>query len=259
MVPTLPGIVPPVIVPNSRVVLPALGAHEGPPPQVVLALGEEATSTPLGKLSTNVRPVKDTLFSFVIVKVNVDVSFTAIGSGENDFEIPGGWGTPQPVKIMLSISRVAFGFPLLRPLAFTRNVVVLDPGVTVPVNVVQVLRGTGFELIMVLKAPPSAFACTFKVILVGVAQFPVGVGFTSIDIPTGLPVKLLVSITNSKYDGVFEPGPRVTGVVYVPHPVPDQELIGFPAVVLIISTPGKADPTKLAVVGGSDTLLDKNE
>jgi tetrahydromethanopterin S-methyltransferase subunit D len=66
---------------------------------------------------------------------------------------------------------------------------VFDPGVVVPVNVVQVLLGIGFEFINVVKGPPPALACTFTVILLGVAQLPVGVGFTSRDIPTGFPTK----------------------------------------------------------------------
>lgn len=257
--PTLPGTVPPVGFPNTRLVSPAAGAQVGVPPQVVLAAGIAATSTPLGRASVNVRPDKDTLFSLVRVKVNVDVPLTAIGSGEKAFASVGGYGTPQPVKMILSMRSVALGFPLLRPLAFTRNRVVLDPGVIVPANVVQVLRGVGFALMKVEKGPPSALACTLTVILFGFAQFPVGVGLTSKEIPTGSPEKLLVSNSNSKYEVVLGPGPSVTGLVANIQPVPDQEFTGFPAVVLIICTPGSADPTNRAVVGGSDTLLEINE
>ena len=259
MVPTLAGTVPPVGLPNSRLVSPAAGAQVGGPPQVVLAAGVAATSTPAGNASVNVRPVKDTLFSLVIVKVSVEVPLIAIGSGEKDLVRAGGCGTPQPVMMILSMRRVALGFPLLRPLAFTRNMVVLDPGVTVPVNVVQELRETGFALMMVEKGPPSALACTLTVILFGFAQFPVGVGLTSNEIPTGLPEKLLVSSSNSKYEVVVGPGPWASGLVAVIQPVPDQEFKGLPAVVLIVCTPGNADGTNRAVVGGSETLLDKNE
>ena len=257
--PTRPGTVPPVGFPNTRFVSPAAGAQVGPPPHVVLAAGVAATSTPEGNASVNVSPVKATLFSFVMVKVRVEESPTVIGSGKNVLVMPGGSGTPQPVKMILSMRSVALGFPLLRPLALTRNRVVLDPGATVPDNRVQALRGTGFTLMMVEKGPPSALACTLTVILVGVAQFPVGLGLTSKDIPTGSLEKLLVSNSNSKYEVVLGPGPSVTGLVANIQPVPDQEFTGFPVAVLIICTPGNADPTNRAVVGGSDTLLEINE
>ena len=65
-----------------NVVLPAPGAQVGGPPQVVDALGVAATCSPAGKLSLNEAPVNATLFSLVIVKVNVEVALTAIGSGE---------------------------------------------------------------------------------------------------------------------------------------------------------------------------------
>jgi len=102
VVPTLPGIVPPVGFPNVRLVAPPAGAQVGEPPQVVLAAGVAATSTPEGNVSVNVSPVKETLFSLVIVNVNVDVPLTAIGSGENVLVSEGGYGTPQPVTTTLS-------------------------------------------------------------------------------------------------------------------------------------------------------------
>ena len=80
----LAGIVPPVGLPKINVVAPAVGAQVGVPLQVVDALGVEAASSPVGRVSVNLTPVNGKLFELVKVKVNVEVELSAMGFGEKD-------------------------------------------------------------------------------------------------------------------------------------------------------------------------------
>jgi hypothetical protein len=98
----LAGIVPPVGLPNVSVVAPAVGDQVGEPPQVVLALGVAATSSPLGRVSVNVTPVNCTLLGLLSVKVNIEVALTATVLGEKALVIVGCCAAPQPVNVMLS-------------------------------------------------------------------------------------------------------------------------------------------------------------
>ena len=77
-----------------------------------VAVGPEvATVTPAGNVSEKAIPLSDSVeFGLVTVKLRVEVSLTATGSGEKSFVIVGGLGTPHPVKETLSIFRSA---PLL--------------------------------------------------------------------------------------------------------------------------------------------------
>ena len=80
------------------------------PPQVTLG-PEVATVTPAGNVSENAIPLSDSVeFGLVTVKLRVEVSLTATGSGEKSFVIVGGLGMPQPVNETLSMFRSA---PLL--------------------------------------------------------------------------------------------------------------------------------------------------
>ena len=103
------GMVPPVGDPKVKEVALAAGAQVGDPPHVVEAEGVAATCRPVGRVSVNVTPVKAIEFELERVKVNVDMPFTAIGSGENALVIVGGTGVAQPVKFTLSRLR---SFPL---------------------------------------------------------------------------------------------------------------------------------------------------
>ena len=98
----LAGMVAPVGEPKVRLVDPAVGAHVGVPPQVVVAEGVPATCNPLGRVSVKVAPVSTMEFELESVKVNVEVPFTAIGFGEKALVSVGGFGTAQPVKVTLS-------------------------------------------------------------------------------------------------------------------------------------------------------------
>ncbi|MCH8342078.1 MAG: hypothetical protein IIA51_11060 [Chloroflexi bacterium] len=83
---------------------------ERDPPQV--AVGPEvATVTPAGNVSEKAMPLSATAaFGLVTVKLSVEVSLTATGSGEKSFVIVGGLGMPQPVNDTLSMFKSA---PLL--------------------------------------------------------------------------------------------------------------------------------------------------
>lgn len=84
------GITPPVKV---NMVDPAVGAKVAPPhPADNPMFGEGATFIPVGRLSVNATPVKDTVFStgLVIVNVNVLTSPRVIVSGVKDLLINGG-------------------------------------------------------------------------------------------------------------------------------------------------------------------------
>ncbi len=106
------GIVPPV---KESVALPAVGAHDGGPPQVDTAATVGATTTPAGSWSKNAADVSGTEFGLVSVKVSVDEPPTVIGFGANDLTSVGCWATPQPVKVRLSMRRSAPEFWLFAP------------------------------------------------------------------------------------------------------------------------------------------------
>jgi len=93
----LAAIVPPL---KLKLVAFADGDQVGDPHPLSDASGVPATFIPLGRLSVKATPVSEVpLFGFVIVKVNVDVPFTAIGSGEKLLLILGGSNT---VKVSLA-------------------------------------------------------------------------------------------------------------------------------------------------------------
>ena len=102
-------IVPPVGEPNVSAVAPAEGDQVGELPHVVAAAGVLATCNPVGIVSVKVTPVRAMELELERVKVNVEVPFTAIGSGENALVIVGGTGVAHPVKVTLSRLR---SFPL---------------------------------------------------------------------------------------------------------------------------------------------------
>jgi len=93
----LAGIVPPL---NVSDVAPAVGAQV--PPQVEVAVGVAATCVPAGSASLNAAPVSATEFVLASVNVNVEMPFTAIGLGTNDFVIVAGVPLLHPVKITSS-------------------------------------------------------------------------------------------------------------------------------------------------------------
>jgi len=83
-------------------VLPAVAVTV--PLHVFCTSGVPATFTPLGKLSVKATPVRESpLLGFVIVKVSVEVPFTAIGSGEKALLILGGSST---VRLSLAVDPV---------------------------------------------------------------------------------------------------------------------------------------------------------
>ena len=98
----LGAMVPPVGLPNTKLVAATAGAQVGAPVQLVAAAGVAATCVPAGNASVNVAPVNATLLVLFKVKVNVDTAPTAIGSGAKDFVSVGFTPLPQPVNNTLS-------------------------------------------------------------------------------------------------------------------------------------------------------------
>ena len=92
----------PVGEPKVSEVAVAAGAHVGVPPQVVVAVGVEATCKPVGNASVKVTPVRAMEFELESVKVNVEVPLTAMGLSEKALVMVGGVGVAQPVKVTLS-------------------------------------------------------------------------------------------------------------------------------------------------------------
>jgi hypothetical protein len=84
-----PGV---AIAPPVKETLPLPATAVKVPPQVFVAAGVPATTTPAGKLSVTPTPVRPTGFpaGFVIVIVSVEGSFSATVAGEKDFAIVGG-------------------------------------------------------------------------------------------------------------------------------------------------------------------------
>jgi hypothetical protein len=75
---------------------------------VVLAFGVAATSRPAGKASVNVTPVRaavEVALRLVMVKVRVDVPFTAIGLREKAFASVNFVGSGRVQPVMLTVSR----------------------------------------------------------------------------------------------------------------------------------------------------------
>ena len=98
----LAGMDAPAGEPNVRLVAAAAGAQVGVPPQVVVAVGVEATCRPVGSVSVNVAPVNAIEFEFASVKVSVEVPLIAMGLGKKALVIVGGLGTAQPVNVTSS-------------------------------------------------------------------------------------------------------------------------------------------------------------
>lgn len=88
--------------PKVSVVVPAVGAHVGVPPQVVEAVGVAATWIPEGSESVKFTPVSTIEFELARVKVSVDIPLIAMGLGENALVMEEGTGVAHPVNVTLS-------------------------------------------------------------------------------------------------------------------------------------------------------------
>jgi hypothetical protein len=207
------------------------------PPQVAVEVVE--TVKPAGNVSVKETPVAATLLGLDRVNVRAEVPPTAIGLGLKVFEMVGGVGTPQPVKIILSRANTAAS--LFAPTILIRNAVVFEPVVTAEVVIVEnwfLVNWTPLTEVLE-KEPPLAFEYTYIKLFEGLPQSLVVTGLARKDIPTLL--KWLVSNENSKYEGVVALG-KMTGVVgFACHPVPPQELIGSPTPVKIVWLPAGED------------------
>ena len=77
--------------PPLRLMVVAAAPAENVPPQVSVAVGELATCRPLGKVSLNETPLRASeAFGLLMVKLSVEIPFSAIVVGENDFVIVAG-------------------------------------------------------------------------------------------------------------------------------------------------------------------------
>src|SRR5215471_15720759 len=138
------AIIPPL---NVRLVSPALGANV--PPQVSVAFGGLATTSPAGNVSVNATPVRTTVgFGLVSVNVRVVVWPTGTNAAPNALVIVGGATTviiavllvvPVPPFADVMGPVVLFLTPAVVPVTVTPNVQFPPAAIAAPVSAIVLL------------------------------------------------------------------------------------------------------------------------